>query len=174
MMRHPFHGVNQPAESSQPMAERIPTGPHSAVSRRGRSLLQRRAFFAHSLAAVAGAGALLVARAVSAQTPPDTRGMGFPEGGALQGGYGGAVRSGAGQGGTVTTFAVGEEGGGRVTTFAIGEEGGRVTTQAVGEEGGYYPRRRRRPRRVTTYAVGEEGGSYPRQRYTTYAIGEEG
>ena len=179
MTRHPFHGVNQPAESSQPMAERIPTGLHPAVSTRGRSVLQRRAFFAHSLAAVAGAGALLVARAGSAQTPPDTRGMGFPEGGALQGGYGGAVRSGAirsgtGQGGTVTTFAVGEDGGGRVTTFAIGEEGGRMTTQAVGEEGGSYPRRRWRPGRVTTYAVGEEGGSYPRPRYTTYAIGEEG
>jgi hypothetical protein len=166
-MRHPFHGVYQPAENPEPMAESSPTGQH-AVSRNAPRVLQRRAFFAQSLAAVAGVGALVAARVASAQTPPGSRGMGFPEGGALKGGYGGAVRSGARQGGPVTTFAVGEEGGGRVTTFALGEEGGRVTTYALGEEGG----------RVTTYAVGEEGGYVPRRRrrprYTTFALGEEG
>src|SRR5688572_8190870 len=142
MMRHPFHGVAGPAaaEFLQPQTPQ--------KSSRG---IGRRSFFGHALAAVAGAGAFLFARSATAQTGWDAGGgIGFPEGPALQGGYGGGL--------------------------APRPSGQTVTTDALGEEGGYYPRPRPQPGRVTTYALGEEGGYYYRRprRYTTYALGEEG
>jgi hypothetical protein len=151
IMGHPFHGIIGPAPDQQGIAVPLAT---RAVG--------RRSFFVHSLSALAGLGAWLLTRSASAQTPFDGgRGMGFPEGGALQGGYGGGLNSAPG-GGTVTTFALGEEGGyyppPRRRRPRWG--GGSVTTFALGEEGGYYP-----PPRVTTYALGEEGGGYYYRRW---------
>jgi hypothetical protein len=141
MLRHPFHGVVGPEEDADRTARASPAS--------------RRGFFAQVLAALAGVGVWVAARVTAAQTPWDGgKGMGFPDWGAMQGGYGGAVRPRPDPGGPVTTFALGEEGGtippprrrfrGRVTTLAFGEEGGGYyTTYALGEEGGFYlPSRR--------------------------------
>ena len=164
MMRHPFHGVVGPAAHDSTLNE---ADPIQAITSRAARGMGRRGFFGHALAAIAGAGAFLFARSATAQTGSDAGGgIGFPEGGALQGGYGGGIRSPGSGGGTVTTYALGEEGGGyyypprrwrpppgRVTTYSLGEEGG-----------GYYYRRPRYPR-YTTYALGEEGGGYYYRRW---------
>ena len=187
MMRHPFNGIFDPTNSEVPAAKSEVSG------RLASNGLRRRDFFGRAAAALAGFGAFLYTGRAQAQTPPSGRGTGFPEGGALQGGYSGGIRDERPpRDGTVTTYAIGEEGGGyppprdvTVTTYAIGEEGGgyppprdggRVTTYALGEEGSYYPRPRPRPPGwATTYTVGEEGGGYyRRRRYTTQALGEEG
>lgn len=147
MMRHPFHGVIGPDTAS--VAKSIDYGRYATHSE--APAIGRRGFFGHALAAIAGAGAFIFARSASAQTGWDAGGgIGFPEGPALQGGYGGGL--------------------------APRPSGQTVTTYALGEEGGYYPPPRwPRPGRVTTYALGEEGGYYYRRpRYTTYALGEEG
>lgn len=154
MLRHPFHGIIGPEASAgeNSVHQRVPQG------------IARRTFFGSVLTSAAGVAAFFLARPGLSQTPPDGgRGIGFPEGGALQGGYGGGIRDPQPPvGGPPTTLALGEEGGGPVTTQALGEEGGgRMTTFALGEEGGFNPRprRRRRPQGViTTFALGEEGG----------------
>jgi hypothetical protein len=168
MLRHPFHGIIGPEASAGEVAEN-----------RGQRSIARRTFFGRVLASAAGVGALLFARSALSQTPPDGgRGIGFPEGGALQGGYGGGIRTPPPSGGSgpPTTLALGEEGGGPVTTQALGEEGGgQMTTFALGEEGGFPRRRRRRSQGAfTTFALGEEGGRFPPQQPTTFALGEEG
>jgi hypothetical protein len=143
MLRHPFHGVIGLEANAE------------AVSTPGGEVqpgLARRTFFGRVLAAIAGVGGLVFSRSAVGQTGPDSRGIGFPEGGALQGGYGGGIRN------------------------PPASSSGPVTTMAVGEEGGPPPprRRRRRPGFVTTFALGEEGGRFPPPRATTYALGEEG
>jgi hypothetical protein len=181
MLRHPFHGIIGPEASANEMGKN-----------RDQRSIARRTFFGRVLAAAAGIGALFVTRPGLGQTPPGGgRGIGFPEGpalqggfggnfpqgGALQGGFGGGIRTPPpGGGGPPTTLALGEEGGGPVTTQALGEEGGgQVTTFALGEEGGFPRRRRRRPQGAfTTFALGEEGGGFSPQRATTFALGEEG
>src|SRR5687768_16861572 len=81
MLRHPFHGIIGPEASASEVA----------VSRGQRSIA-RRTFFGRVLASAAGVGALFFARPGFGQTPPNGgRGIGFPEGGALQGGYGGGI-----------------------------------------------------------------------------------
>lgn len=147
-MRHPFHGIIGPA-TSETRTQIRPTS---------QNPIGRRSFFGHALAAVAGVGAFFFTRSAAAQTGWDAGGgIGFPEGGALQGGYGGGIGSLPSGGGTVTTYAIGEEGG---YYPPPSWSSGRVTTYALGEEGGYYYRRPRYSRypRYTTYALGEEGG----------------
>ena len=155
-MRHPFHGVIGP-DTNQSALSPVQAGVPS------RSI-DRRSFFGQALAAVAGVGAFFFTRAAAAQTGWDAGGgIGFPEGGALQGGFGGGIAS-PGSGGTVTTFAIGEEGGSYPPPRW--SPPGRVTTYALGEEGGYYrrPRYSRYPR-YTTYALGEEGGGFNYRRW---------
>jgi hypothetical protein len=157
MMRHPFHGIVGPDTNSKTLSSAQTEVPARSIG--------RRSFFGQALAAVVGVGAFFFTRSATAQTGWDAGGgIGFPEGGALQGGYGGGITT-PGSGGTVTTFALGEEGGGYPPPRW--PPPGRVTTYALGEEGGYYYRRPRYPRypRYTTYALGEEGGGFNYRRW---------
>lgn len=166
MMRHPFHGVVGPDTDDSAMNDSGLI--QQSLDAPGRDM-GRRGFFGHALAAIAGAGAFLFTRSSTAQTGWEAGGgIGFPEGGALQGGYGGGIRSPGSGGGTVTTYALGEEGGGYYYYYPPRRwrpPPGRVTTYALGEEGGGYYYRRPRYPRYTTYALGEEGGGYYYRRW---------